>query len=357
MASIWDGPPPPPGLFGDIDAALRRQARGAMSHTPVRRVTGREFADALQAMAMPASAVPVIGDLVGLGADAAMYAAKPEERTLGNYAMTALGALPFVPPLAGRTRGVLGDLVRRGKTVDVESLMSGKSATLAAIKRELGKGATEADVRHYIAQYNASLPVERGGLGLPISNTSRQRADAAGSGRDVTVHETATAPDAPIQAFNPSLAGTSTGADSARAGVFSHLPSERPADYDPRQGYGAHRQSQIPGSAAYSIPLVTRGRYGQIGPVADTTRERALRDYLAQAQEQGYDALRVSFSGTRQPEYVASNPNQLRLPWAAFDPAQRNSPNLLASMAPYSLGAGLLGGLWLTSPDAQAGQR
>jgi hypothetical protein len=43
------------------------------------------------------SAVPIAGDLTGLAADAAMYAAYPEERTMGNYAMSALGVLPFVP--------------------------------------------------------------------------------------------------------------------------------------------------------------------------------------------------------------------------------------------------------------------
>jgi hypothetical protein len=46
------------------------------------------------------SAVPIAGDLTGLAADAAMYAAYPEERTMGNYAMSALGVLPLVPGAA-----------------------------------------------------------------------------------------------------------------------------------------------------------------------------------------------------------------------------------------------------------------
>lgn len=49
------------------------------------------------------SFAPVIGDAAGLAADAQMYANQPETRTMGNYALTALGALPFVPSVAGAT--------------------------------------------------------------------------------------------------------------------------------------------------------------------------------------------------------------------------------------------------------------
>jgi hypothetical protein len=46
------------------------------------------------------SAIPIAGDITGLAADAAMYSAYPEERTIGNYAMSALGVLPLVPGAA-----------------------------------------------------------------------------------------------------------------------------------------------------------------------------------------------------------------------------------------------------------------
>jgi len=49
------------------------------------------------------SFAPIVGDAAGLAADAQMYANQPETRTLGNYAMSALGALPFVPSVAGAT--------------------------------------------------------------------------------------------------------------------------------------------------------------------------------------------------------------------------------------------------------------
>lgn len=51
----------------------------------------------LDAAALSTTAVPVVGDLLGLGADAYRYATQPEERTAGNFALSGLGLLPFVP--------------------------------------------------------------------------------------------------------------------------------------------------------------------------------------------------------------------------------------------------------------------
>jgi len=63
----------------------------------VPKTRGQTTADILGAASLPMSAVPIAGDITGLAADAAMYAAYPEERTMGNYAMSAAGVLPFVP--------------------------------------------------------------------------------------------------------------------------------------------------------------------------------------------------------------------------------------------------------------------
>ena len=67
--------------------------------------------------------VPVLGDVMGLLNDAQMYRTKPEERTPGNFALTALGALPFVPAMAGTFAGV------GAKTADVAAL--GKAQAMA----------------------------------------------------------------------------------------------------------------------------------------------------------------------------------------------------------------------------------
>ena len=65
------------------------------------KTAGQAMSDVLGGMALPLSGVPVIGEVAGLAADAAMYANYPEERTWGNYALSGLGILPLVPSAAG----------------------------------------------------------------------------------------------------------------------------------------------------------------------------------------------------------------------------------------------------------------
>jgi hypothetical protein len=65
---------------------------------------------------------------------------------------------------------------------------------------------------------------------------------------------------------------------------------------------------------------------------------------------QGYDGLKLPDTNG-QSTMVAFNPNQYRSVNAAFDPAKKDSSNLLASVT----GAGLLGGSMLASEDADAG--
>jgi len=95
-----------PGLLDEMRAAEQAQQRGLLSHYPSNRPTmnrvGRGMADSLQGLGLLTAPIPVLGDAVGLLGDAAMYAAKPEERTWGNAGMTLLGALPFVPSVAGK---------------------------------------------------------------------------------------------------------------------------------------------------------------------------------------------------------------------------------------------------------------
>jgi hypothetical protein len=60
---------------------------------------------ALSDAAVALSPIPVVGDILGGADDAAMYYSDPESRTLGNYGMSALGLLPFIPS-AGVTRRI-----------------------------------------------------------------------------------------------------------------------------------------------------------------------------------------------------------------------------------------------------------
>lgn len=55
---------------------------------------GKGLLDRLATLSAP---IPVVGDVAGLAADAHRYATEPESRTLGNFGLSALGALPFIP--------------------------------------------------------------------------------------------------------------------------------------------------------------------------------------------------------------------------------------------------------------------
>ena len=68
---------------------------------PAQRPVGQQIADVLGGVSLPLSGVPVIGEVAGLAADAAMYANYPEERTMLNAGMSLAGLLPFVPGAAG----------------------------------------------------------------------------------------------------------------------------------------------------------------------------------------------------------------------------------------------------------------
>jgi hypothetical protein len=129
------------GLLDDMKAAQAAKARGAMSHRQFDPVTGRQFADAMQAVGLLASPIPVVGDVAGLLGDAAMYAAKPEERTLGNFAMTALGALPFVPSVAGKVK-----LAKGKKMADLAKYPMASDAVKAPLATRVYHGSTRGPI-------------------------------------------------------------------------------------------------------------------------------------------------------------------------------------------------------------------
>jgi hypothetical protein len=92
---LMQGGPAPSGM-ASYQTAIQNAAQ-RQQQKPV----GQQMADVLGGVSLPLSAVPVIGDIAGLGADAAMYANYPEERTALNYGLTLAGMLPFVPGVAG----------------------------------------------------------------------------------------------------------------------------------------------------------------------------------------------------------------------------------------------------------------
>jgi hypothetical protein len=99
-ARLAAGPP-----TNQLDALTRRQLQEAIR----RRAGGRQtytapLQDKLDAAAMGTMMVPGVGDVAGLGADAHRFATDPASRTWTNYGLSALGALPFVPPMVAMTK-------------------------------------------------------------------------------------------------------------------------------------------------------------------------------------------------------------------------------------------------------------
>ena len=97
------------------------------------KTAGQAMADMLGGMSIPLSVVPVAGDFAGLAADAAMYATRPEERTLGNAAMTLAGIVPGIPgAAAGRAfKGINPQVVQYAQEAgfDPRILQAGSGAT------------------------------------------------------------------------------------------------------------------------------------------------------------------------------------------------------------------------------------
>jgi len=320
------------GLLEQMREAELAQQRGLLSHSgPPKGVTGRELADVAQSMGLLTAPIPGLGDVVGLGADAMMYATQPEQRTWTNYGLTALGVLPFFPALAS-------SLGRSGRVLDVTD-----ADTFKAVKRAMGGKVPEGEIRQAIAQYNAALPPQAGGLGLRDANTAAERSSTLGFPKENLYHGTTN--DFP-----------EFGASDRRNVYATDQP--RIADIY-ANAQGRHRGLREVNAGPNVIPLVQRGpmltvsdvRDGSAGwltdNLADALQVAPERNLFRKVGERGYSGVKVenmSDLGGTQSQYVFSDPSVLRSRFAAFDPAQRDSRNLLASYA----GLGLLSPLLLS---------
>lgn len=349
------------GLLEQMRGAQARQAQSAMSHRKFDPVTGRQMADAAQTMGLLTSLIPVVGDVTGLLGDAAMYAAKPEERTIGNFALSALGVLPFFPALAGK-------LGRAGRVLDVTD-----ADTFKAVKAAMGGDKIpEGEIRQAVAQYNAALSKQAGGLGLPAGNTAFDRAGLLGFTQPA-YHGTA----ADIRAFDPKLRGTSTNnAQSAKLATWAV------DDVPTATGYAENAATVAPVRrlVAQAEAAEKAGRWDRYDDLVRRAEELDATDpnrgqnimslLVAPGNQKSFDAkggefmdlegglgqnmLRAKNAGANSVMFKnlsdhpsrsnvpathtgVFNPADIRSRFAAFDPVQRTSSNLLASLAAVGL--------------------
>lgn len=132
-------------------------------------------------------------------------------------------------------------------------------------------------------------------------------------------------------AFDPAMAGQSTGSLSARQGVWTSPSPQVAAEYAKAPASGAAN------AGPNVLPLRLRsdrmGRVDLDGSELDLEIAGTIKD----AFESGYDSILLRHPAGSD-YIVAKDPAQLRSIFAAFDPAKKGSSNLLASGA----GAGLL---------------
>ena len=117
-----------------LEAHNASRARAGMAPAVPQDYSGRDLTgELLNALSLATTPLPVLPDVAGLAADYRMYQTKPEERTMGNYLLSAAGVLPLVPSVSAvKTAGKgvktaaeeLAALTAKAPTSDIQKLIS-----------------------------------------------------------------------------------------------------------------------------------------------------------------------------------------------------------------------------------------
>lgn len=256
------------------------------------RTRGQEYADMLGAASLPLSGVPIAGDIAGFAADAAMYAAYPEERTMGNYAMSALGGLPLIP-------GAAALRAARSDPIDM--------STEARMQRAAEQGFDQRVFYH-------------GGSSEFDEFANQRRGNYFTDNPKI----------ADIYAENAERRWPR--ANNASPNVMPVRLRGRPLVVsDQRDGSGGWLSNNLADVLGVDLSGTPVARRGQV-----------LRE---EANKQGYGFLEVTDMddlGGRQTQFVALDPSNIRSVNAAFDPVNRGSANILATAAGGTIGLSAL---------------
>ena len=177
---------------------------------------------------------------------------------------------------------------------------------------------TEFEQAHLLAQQRAALPVNQRGLGLPADNTPMDRARAMGWDTDV-YHAT----QSDIKNLIPSEDGKLGG------GVYT--------SYEPDMA-----EKYLKGNdGANTMPLMLRGdkldmdKHGGMLEDKYWSGKKTKEDYYKSLNKyQNANNLPSRIYGAPYAEIVTQDPKNIRSRFAAFDPFNRDSSNLLATTAP-----------------------
>lgn len=261
----------------------------------------------------------------------------------------------------------------------------------AKVQKTLGKDATEFEVAQKIAQKNATLPIEEGGLALPKNNTSSDRAKAMGFETPV-YHGT----NADINAFNVEGKGKTSGAGAfvttnptaaetyvSASGDGNILPllmrkedfltanarGRNWADiYTNQLGAKSKGKRYTPEELGLDINSATSTDelamiakdLGLSGAEIKNVRDLGMNSHVMRAKDyllekygivpeagwsnvtgqqfaEAQEAMKKFYESQKADVYALQDPSLLRSRFAAFDPARKGETGILAGMLPFGL--------------------
>jgi ADP-Ribosyltransferase in polyvalent proteins len=308
-------------LLADILTAQEAESQRRLTHS---RPPPQSPLGFLDTMALSTAPIPVVGDILGLAADANRYLREPESRTPLNFGLSALGLLPFVPSVAG-TLGKGG--ARLGETLDLapEARMSrakeqgyiGPLYHGTVHRPQMDTGYTGPGIEAFDPK-SASTQTAWYGKGHYLTANPEMASEFA-MGDPSLVTRGGTVYPLMARIKNPFVVNKGEGGDAALQKTLSSM-----------KGWTQKERDLI-----NSEPLNIERVVSDVGPERFTQVLKA----------NGHDSTivhRVDPSGQihqSMDEVVAFDPNQIRSAHAQFDPNKQGSSDLLASL--------LLGGVGL----------
>lgn len=163
-----------------------------------------------------------------------------------------------------------------------------------------------------------------------------------------------TAPLDPFAAFDPARSGATSSSAPAAQGVFAEVRPQSGGIADEFAGTAAQRTGGNP----QVMPLVHRADRPGVIQLQGDEQNHEIAATLADAWARGHDAVMLknytSPGGKSGDILVVKDPAQLRSPYAQFDPAKRDSTDLLAGLGGLSaLPPAALASLGLMPQDRQ----
>ena len=261
----------------------------------------------------------------------------PENPIGGSNWMTQKGLMAPVrqgaSQVIGETAGLLGPAMvsQFGPQIARGLLSAGDNlASPRTLNPQRGVVAMPDGARRMeIAQRNAAKPVSEGGLGLGPKNTAQERANAMGFTTDA-YHGTPDDAISRTRQFKNEKLGKSTRVSDAAKGHFTSDRGEVASEFIWRDG------STDGGNV---LPLLLRGDRDTVrlpGEWMPGKYDAAL-DAAKAAGKDGLNIQGVTTLGRPGDYQVTFDPRNIRSRFAAFDPAKRDSPDILGGADPYLL--------------------